>query len=694
MALTEAEKQQQFYANQAKQDALVESLFVNPDSFVGGAEAQARAKASIEKELNPFQLQQSIDRVTRRIEQDKKREGMLAVQQEQERIADLTPEYRESYDAGKPTTFAEAKKAADETYLQYWYDKANDISKDWTREDYNLIANPVYKREDVNEGKGRPIYKDVRQLPKGYDEYKEYQDRIKAGPLDFSSEETHKMLIKPPPLAGGRYTKKQYWIDEDNPLRQAVEAQSDVMKDFLDDAGIPLVQKYEDLEGFKRPDSFRGEGIYLNTGTGAHIDWDSSLKRMQRYQSSPDAEIGSYTQVFTRPDPEGLGKPLTILGALSGNPIIKAAGAVASGGDLEDIVKSYVASQITTPVLEETFATLGVDADLFGMDDVKFSENMMDVQETLIGGGSASDALLKEFGKEGIKAVADAVDIDLPDIDFDTPEILEKVGDAIVDLAKPVLEKVEDVAKPVIDKVQELTEPVIAFVEEKAPVVEDIFIDPVKEKVEEFVEPVIAFVEEKAPVVEDIFIDPVKETIQAVTEPAIKTVEEVAPIVEDIVIDPIKETAKKAVETVADLGEPVIDTLDEALDVLGEKVVDPALQAGSDVLSEGEDILKATGSKIDDLVNWENLVKGSLGIGGALGMMASPTSVATQPTQVENLFDKELFKFKTEIGISPEYTQAAQATAPVEQFVDLFGGEELQRNDILNDLIKRRSYSL
>ena len=119
------------------------------------------------------------------------------------------------------------------------------------------------------------------------------------------------------------------------------------------------------------------------------------------------------------------------------------------------------------------------------------------------------------------------------------------------------------------------------------------------------------------------------------------------------------------------------------------------LQAGSDVLSEGEDILKETGSKIDDLVNWENLVKSSLGIGGALGMMASPTAVSTQPTQVENLFDKELFKFKTEIGISPEYMQAAQATAPVEQFVDLFGGgEESQRNDIFNDLIKRRSYSL
>ena len=595
----------------------------------------------------------------------------------------------------KPQTFQEAKALADQTYINFWKDKSDAVTENWTQKDYDLIANPVYKRENVNKGKGRPIYKDVRQLPEGYDEYREYQDRIEAGVLDFSSEETHKMLIKPPPLAGGRYTKEQYWIDEDNPLRQAVEAQADVMKDFLDDAGIPLVQKYEDLEGFKKPDSFRGEGIYLNTGTGAHIDWDSSLKRMQRYQSSPDAELGSYTQVFTRPDPEGLGKPLTILGALSGNPIIKAAGAVASGGDLEDIVKSYVASQITTPVLEETFATLGVDADLFGMDDAKFSENMMDVQETLIGGGSASNALLKEFGKEGIKAVADAVNIDLPDVDFDTPEILEKVGDVVVDLAKPVLEKVEDVAKPVVDAIQEVTEPVIEFVEEKAPVAEDIFIDPVKETLQAIAEPVVEFVEEKAPVFEDVFIEPVKETVQAVTEPVIETVKEVAPVVEDIVIDPIKETAEKAVETVADLGEPVIDTIDDILDTLGEEVVDPVLQAGSDVLSEGEDILKETGSKIDDLVNWENLVKSSLGIGGALGMMASPTAVSTQPTQVENLFDKELFKFKTEIGISPEYMQAAQATAPVEQFVDLFGGgEESQRNDIFNDLIKRRSYSL
>ena len=33
----------------------------------------------------------------------------------------------------------------------------------------------------------------------------------------------------------------QEWIDEDNPLRQAVEAQADVMKDFLDAEGISIV---------------------------------------------------------------------------------------------------------------------------------------------------------------------------------------------------------------------------------------------------------------------------------------------------------------------------------------------------------------------------------------------------------------------------------------------------------------------
>ena len=44
------------------------------------------------------------------------------------------------------TSFEEAKQAADETYTQYWYDRANEISSKWEDEDYALIAEPKTER--------------------------------------------------------------------------------------------------------------------------------------------------------------------------------------------------------------------------------------------------------------------------------------------------------------------------------------------------------------------------------------------------------------------------------------------------------------------------------------------------------------------------------------------------------------------
>ena len=158
----------------------------------------------------------------------------------------------------QPTTFEEAKTLADQTYIATLQEQQSGLSE----------TDP---------------------------EYAKLQSLIEKGPLDFTSEETYDLLINTPMVKGGTMTtKKQYWISKDNPLRQAVEAQAEVMQNYLDEAGIPIVQKYEDMEGFDRPDSFRGEGFYLNTGTGAHIDWDSSLKRGQDYRSAPDSELGTY----------------------------------------------------------------------------------------------------------------------------------------------------------------------------------------------------------------------------------------------------------------------------------------------------------------------------------------------------------------------------------------------------------------
>ena len=442
----------------------------------------------------------------------------------------------------KPTTFEEAKALADQTYINFWEDKANDITKNWTDKDYALIAEPTMETYYDNRLRER----ERRVLPEGYDEYKEYQDRIKQGPLDFSSEETHKMLINPPSHRG--YGKKQSWISENDPLRQAVEAQADVMKDFLDDAGVPIVQKYEDLEGFDRPDYFRGEGIYLNTGTGAHIDWDADLKRMQQYQSSPDAELGTYSQVFVRPDPEGIAKPLAFVGAVTGNPWLIGASSVAAGGDIEDAIKAaakgYAIGQITTPILENTVANFGIDKDLFGMDAEAFSEGMMDVQTTILEGGDIDKALIKEFGVDAVKQLGSA----LPDVDIDLPEsqFFSDLGDAL--------------------------------------------------------EPVVGAVRVGGRAIDDAVLQPINENI----------------------VKPLEQAGRD----------------------FDDKFLEPWTEPTGEFLSDAEDKLKDFGRVIDDIVPFGDIAKGMLG--GSQGQQR------TASTPTEDLFDKELFKFDTEIKSTQE----------------------------------------
>ena len=552
----EAARQKKFYENKAKQ-------------------GNARANSKLELYGSP----EAIAKRTADAQKQREREF-------QERQA-IAPTYRDSYEVGEPTSFEEAKQAADETYMQYWYDKANEISSKWEDEDYALIAEPKTERYNprtgqINQGFFARGMSTRRVVPEGYYDYVDAQERIEAGPLDFSSEKTHRMLINPPQTKHG-YGKRQYWINEDKPLRQAVEAQADVMKDFLDDAGVPIVQKYEDLEGFKRPDSFRGEGIYLNTGTAAHINWDAGLKRMQRYQTSPDAELGTYSNVFVRPDPEGIAKPLAFVGAITGNPWLTAASSVAAGGDLEDALKGaakgYAIGQVTAPIFENTIANFGIDKDLFGMDAETFSESAMDVQTTILEGGNVEDALIKEFGVPAIKQLGSA----LPDVNIDLPEsqLLSDIGDAL--------------------------EPVVGAVRAGGRAFDDTVLQPVKRGLE----PVVDVAQEG--------IDVLQEAVQPISD-VTSDIEDIAKEsgrkFDDTVLQPVKEGVQAVTEPVVDVIDDIIDTVDSPL---------------GDVLQAGGNFL-----------------------GGLLGGLGSQQPQTVSRTPVEGLFDKELFKFDTEIKSTQE----------------------------------------
>ena len=496
---------------------------------------------------------------------------------------DLAPKYRDSYEVGEITSFEEAKQAADETYMQYWYDRANEIRSKWTDEDYALIGEPKTETYRPRTGEINPQFfsrgdRTRRVLPEDYNKYVEAQQRIEAGPLDFSDKSTHLELIQPPQTKHG-YRKYQYWKDASSPLRQAVEAQADVMTDYLDENNIPLFVEFPEGTGV---DGLKGEGVYLNTGTGAHIDWDGRLVRMEQYHVSPDSEAGSYDTVRFQPPSEGFGKPLSILGAFTGNPFIAAAGTIASGGDIEDVVKNVatgaLVSKIDIPVLEDSFASLGIDADLLGMEAAEFSDRMMDAQSDILTGESGTDALLNNFGKAAIGAVADTVDID---VDLPESELLSDLGDAL--------------------------KPVVGAVREAGSAFDDAVLQPIKTGLE----PVVDVAQEG--------IDVLQEAVQPISD-VTSDIEDIAKEsgrkFDDAVLQPVKEGVQAVTE-------PVVDVIDDIIDAVDSPLGD-VLQAGGNLL------------------------------GGLLGGLGGQQPQTVSRTPVEGLFDKELFKFDTEIKSTQE----------------------------------------
>jgi hypothetical protein len=473
---------------------------------------------------------------------------------------ELAPEYRDSYEVGEITSFEGAKQAADETYMQYWYDRANENSSKWEDEDYALIAEPKTEKVCPNGATWCRVKHTRRVVPEGYYDYVEAQERINAGPLDFSDDKTHFELIQ---KKKGRLASSPHklWINSSDPLRQALEAQADVMTDYLDENNIPLFVKFPKGTSV---DGLKGEGVYLNTGTAAHINWDAGLKRNEQYRVSPDSEAGSYDTVRFRPPSEGFGKPLSILGGLTGNPWIAAAGTIASGGDIEDVVKNAatgaLVSSIDIPIVEDGFASLGIDADLLGMEAAEFSDRMMDVQSDILTGESGTDALLNNFGKAAVSAVADTVDID---IDLPESELLSDLGDSL--------------------------KPIVGAVREAGSAFDDAVLQPIKTGLE--------------PVVD-------------VAQQGIDVVQDVGRAFDDTVLQPVKEGVQAVTE-------PVVDVIDDIIDAVDSPLGD-VLQAGGDFL------------------------------GGLLGGLGSQQPQTVSKTPVEGLFDKELFKFDTEIKSTQE----------------------------------------
>jgi hypothetical protein len=683
---------------ETKRTKTYEELFGVPESAerIAYDKEQARLEEQARKE------RQEADR--------KRREAYFA---EQEKIKsdtlvaegkEIVGSYRDQYsteqlfELGAVNSFEIAKVVADETYKQYWYDKANDIIGNFTDEDYKLIAEPQYETYRVGKGAGDfggGVERTRRVLPEGYKELQEINAYIEKGPLDFSDKETHLMLIKSPQNKRG-YGKYQKWIDESDPLRQAVEAQADVMTKYLDNEGISIVKDFED----GNPNNIYGEGVYLNTGTAAHIDWDSELKRGQSYRSAPDAELGSYSQVFYRPEKESILDHwmVDIMAAVTGTSDLLAAG---RGGDIGDILEGAVIGSVAPDFLETGLGKLGIDADLFGIDPDTFSNSINEVQTAGLEGDSMTDALLKEFGgaatenlagvigdaaggvlggavdllddtfdyigdtalvgavEAGGKALGGAIESGVgvvSDITSDFEDVVRETGSAIDDtLIQPVLGAVEPVIKTIeaggraidknitqptikaigegIDTISDITSEAEDIVRAGGSAVDDTLIQPTIKVVEEGAEAISNVTSE----VEDIVRAGGRAVDENILQPTIKTIDElVRKIPEPPEIDIDLPELNVDLPDLPDFEFPEID-----IDLPELNVDLPEFNAPDIDLPEIDIDLPSIDVELPELSFDPKLLA---------GLMPTPQ----QPTQVEGLFDKELFKFDTEIKSTQE----------------------------------------
>ena len=136
-------------------------------------------------------------------------------------------------------------------------------------------------------------------------------------------------------------------------------------------------------------------------------------------------------------------------------------------------------------------------------------------------------------------------------------------------------------------------------------------------------------------------VEPVIDAVEQIAEPFVEVVEQVGPQIEDAI-----RAGGEALEPIV---EPIVDTAS----AIGSPVEDIVREVGppiEDAVREMGEALEPVGQLLGEVVDLGDISRGySMPRGAVMGV--------PQRTQIENLFDRELFQFEEEIGISPEYLE-------------------------------------
>jgi len=311
------------------------------------------------------------------------------------------------------------------------------------------------------------------------------------------------------------------------------------------------------------------------------------------------------------------------------------------------IVEEVVIEPVTS-VVENVADNLGIDNELVGVTEERFSEVMSEAEEAMLAGESGKDVIIKELGGDIIGELGEGAENLLGNI-IDVAETVlspvEPLVEPFADLAGAVLSPAGDLIESGIGAISDVTSEFEDVVRETGSAIDDTLIQPALGAVA----PVVELIEAGGRAIDKNITQP---TLTAIGE-GVDVISDVTSEVEDFV-----RVGGRAIDK--NITQPTIETIDEIVRKIPNppKIKLPDLEppkididlpefTGLDV-----ELPEFTAPDIDlDIdIDMPKVDLPSFNPNLLAGLMPTPQ----QPTQVEGLFDKELFKFDTEIKSTQE----------------------------------------
>ncbi len=490
----------------------------------------------------------------------------------------------------------------------------------------------------------------------GSEEYAKIKEAIDFGPQDFSN----------PSFA---YSQLGLGFNSSNyspAIEEAARFQAATVKDYLESNNIPLYQEVDN-------NRVEGGRIYLNTGTALQFFEEGAPagnKELGHSYHINSGELGSYSNYELTPPPKTDTSlmPLRQISAVASAvlsvmypplaPVFSGVNTLIQGGDFEDALESAGKAYLSEMTTKELNQEIGKFYEGAGVDISTLPAPVQDVILDTSRAVALGKSGTKEFEDSAtgaiLRNIAPDIDFEDGDFDFNTPEFIKDFGDKLyagikavgdvaeegINLAEDALRPVGDLAEEIVDLTADAFEPVVDFVDEGLDYFGETVVDPALRRSSD----VLSDAEDVA---KDVLSD------------AEDVVKAGGRVVDDTLLQPIKEfgedavnKAKELIDKIPDMPDlPDIDLPDIDLPNIDLPNIDlpdlPDIDLPDIDLPDMPDMPDIDLPDMPD-INLPNINLPSL----SLPSLSGAGSGARRPSETEKLFDKELFKYDTDIKIT------------------------------------------